>query len=68
MARGVVGREVAFDERKRQGRISKLLLNVLRRLGGPVLKEWQAVAHDIRRVREADIVVIVTQSFQLYRS
>ncbi|CAM9264801.1 unnamed protein product, partial [Scytosiphon promiscuus] len=53
MARGVVGRELASDERIRQARISELLLNSLRRLGLPVLRQWYTAAHDIRRVRMA---------------
>ncbi|CAM9121924.1 unnamed protein product [Hapterophycus canaliculatus] len=53
MARGVVGRELASDERNRRARISELLLNALRRLGTPVLRQWYTAAHDIRRVRMA---------------
>lgn len=51
MARGVVGRELASDERNRQARINELLLNALKRLGTPVVREWYKAAHDIRRVR-----------------
>lgn len=50
MARGVVGREVASDERNRQARIRELLLKALERLGMPVLREWHKAAHDTRKV------------------
>ncbi|CBJ30036.1 myosin heavy chain, class XI [Ectocarpus siliculosus] len=51
MARGVVGRETASDERNRQARINELLLNALRRLGTPVFREWYKAAHSLRRAR-----------------
>ena len=50
MARGVVGRELASDERNRQARINELLLNALKRLGLPVFRGWHKVAHDTRKV------------------
>lgn len=55
MVRGVVGREGASDERKRQDKINDLLLNALKRLGGPVFREWQAVVHELRRVRRKTV-------------
>lgn len=51
MARGVAGREIAADERNRQRKIAELLLNTLRRLGGPVIEEWHVVAQELGRVR-----------------
>lgn len=50
MARGVVGRELASDERNRQARINGLLLKALKRLGMPVLREWYKAAHDTKKV------------------
>lgn len=54
LARGVVGRELASDERNRYARINELLLKSLRRLGTPVLREWYKAARHVRRVREGD--------------
>lgn len=51
MARGVVGRATASDERNRQGQIKALLLNTLARLGGPVFRKWHEVAHELCKVR-----------------
>lgn len=50
MTRGVVGRELASDERNRQAGIKQLLLKALKRLGMPVLREWYKAAHDTRKV------------------
>lgn len=51
MARGVAGREMASDERNRRNRINELLRVALKRLGGPVFREWRDAAHDHRQVR-----------------
>lgn len=50
MARGVVGRELASDERKRREGINLLLLKALKKLGIPVFRGWYKAAHDTRKV------------------
>lgn len=65
MARGVVGRELASDERNRQNRIHELLLNALKRLGGPVLREWHEAAcmlHQVRSVHRLSLHVLLSHA------
>lgn len=49
--RGVEGRSIAADEKRRLSRIAELVLRALGRVAGPVMREWQAAAQDLRRVR-----------------
>eukprot|EP00752_Nemacystus_decipiens_P009007 g8040.t2 len=67
MARGVVGRELASDERNRQARIQELLLKALERLGMPVLREWYKAAHDMRKARMATKIQARWRTFRARR-
>lgn len=53
----MAGREVVADRRNRRNKIDALLLNALRRIGGPVLTEWRAVTHELRRVRTEYMII-----------
>ncbi|CAB1112743.1 unnamed protein product [Ectocarpus sp. CCAP 1310/34] len=68
MARGVVGREIACDERNRRARINELLLNALRRLGTPVFREWYKAAHNLRRARMSIKVQSRWRTFRAMRA